>query len=56
MSIENYQKLLINKSRKYQIKKIRQKDSPAAALTPEEFSPLTDVEGLISEQDNPGII
>ena len=56
MSIENYQKLLINKSRKYQIKKIRQQQNSPVALTPEEFSPLTDVEGLISEQDDPGVI
>ena len=49
MNIENYQKLLINKSRKYQIKKIRQEKTSSLAVTPEEFSPLDDDEGLISE-------
>ena len=49
MSIENYQKLLINKSRKYQIKKIRSDKT----VSPEELSPSDDVEGLISEQEDP---
>ena len=36
VSIENYQKLLINKSRKYQIKNIRRANAPSSTIAHEE--------------------